>query len=162
MPWKPCLPGWPWSGLVLFVPSKAMRPWLSNWVHLPHSSWGELFKNLPLMISLSYPKLFSPYPNHHKPMVWLFATTPAKEGLCCLGLSHAVPFPFAWLAPVLPLDLTLRVTSLDRSSQTNCHKSAYYLRLVPASFSSEHLSQANWICVHVSYYLIHLLDWDVQ
>lgn len=92
-------------------------------------------------------------------MVWLFPTTPAIEGLCCLCLSHAVPFPFAWLAPILPLDLTLRVISLDRSSQTNYHKCVYYLLLVPASFS---LSQANWICVHVSYYLIHLLHCNVQ
>ena len=127
---------------------------------------GELFKNLYLMTSLSYLKLFSSYQNHHKPMVWLFPTTPAIEGLCCLCLSHAVPFPFAWLAPVLPLDLTLRVTSrvtsLDRPSQTNYHKYAYYLLLVPASFSSKHLSQASWICVHLSYYLIHLLDCNVQ
>ena len=85
----------------------------------------------------------SSYQNHHKPMVWLFPTTPAIEGLCCLCLSHAVPFPFAWLAPVLPLDLTLRVTSLDRPSQTNYHKYAYYLLLVPASFSSKHLSQVS-------------------
>ena len=103
----------------------------------------ELFKNLYLMTSLSYLKLFSSYQNHHKPMVWLFPTTPAIEGLCCLCLSHAVPFPFAWLAPVLPLDLTLRVTSLDRPSQTNYHKYAYYLLLVPASFSSKHLSQVS-------------------
>ena len=144
--------------------------WLSTWVHLPHSSWAggrggrgeELFKNLYLMTSLSYLKLFSSYQNHHKPMVWLFPTTPAIEGLCCLCLSHAVPFPFAWLAPVLPLDLTLRVTSLDRPSQTNYHKYAYYLLLVPASFSSKHLSQVSWICVHLSYYLIHLLDCNVQ
>ena len=114
------------------------------------------------MTSLSYLKLFSSYQNHHKPMVWLFPTTPAIEGLCCLCLSHAVPFPFAWLAPVLPLDLTLRVTSLDRPSQTNYHKYAYYLLLVPASFSSKHLSQVSWICVHLSYYLIHLLDCNVQ
>lgn len=131
-------------------------------VHLSPSSIQQLgggnFLKIYTWWHHSYLK-FSSYQNHHKPMVWLFPTTPAIEGLCCLCLSHAVPFPFAWLAPILPLDLTLRLTSIDRSSQTNYHKCVYYLLLVPASFS---LSQANWICVHVSYYLIHLLDCNVQ